>query len=90
MSGPADNATDAIEKAVAAMPGLGVDPSAYRLVGVQSAAVTRDADPFSWQLHFKLADALPNKRGGKVGKGGELSLEVDLETGQVKKLRGGD
>jgi hypothetical protein len=88
--GPAAEAAEAINKGIAALPGLGVDASAYQLIGAHSEAVSRDADPFRWKLDFKTTSSMPTRRGGKIGKGGELSIEVDLETGEVKKLRGGD
>ena len=91
----ADRGTDgdaqqAIARGVAGLEELGVDRQKYRLVGARSAVLTKAADPFRWQLDFKSASTIPAQRGGIVGKGGTLSIEVDLETGEVTQLSRGD
>lgn len=87
MSGPADAANEAIAKALAE---LGADAGGYQLIGANSRATAKEADPFVWHVEFKSAASMPKKRGGKAGKGGGLVVSVDLETGAVERLRGGD
>lgn len=89
-AGPAQAAEDAIARGVAALADLGIDGAAYRLVQARSEVLSGEADPFRWRLDFKSVATIPSRRGGKVGKGGELSLTVDLETGEVTRRRGGD
>lgn len=89
-SGPADAAHEAIATGIAAFATLGIDPDAYQLVAVRSDALSRDANPFRWLLEFKTTSSMPTKPGGKVGKGGELALSVDLQSGEVTRRRGGD
>jgi hypothetical protein len=81
---------DAIARGLEAVGEMGHDRDAFRLVQVTCLVLSKDADPARWQLDFKSRDTIPDRRGGKVGKGGELRLVVDVETGQIERLRRGD
>ena len=75
--------------AAAVLEGLGRRPEDLRIVLVENVLSGPDASPARWRVTFKARSLLPAGEG-KIGKGGELVIEVDTTTGQARHGRGGD
>ena len=65
------------------------DPALYRLVVAENMLAGADASQTRWRLGFKLRELLPDGPSGKIGKGGDFYLHVDLATGTVTWAKGG-
>ena len=86
VSDPIDDAGEALRLAAAALPGLGKDPGAFRVVRAENLLA---ASPARWHVVFKARELIPDGEG-KIGKGGEVFVEVDTATGEAREARGGD
>jgi len=84
-----DEAAQAMGLAAAALDGLGRRPEDLRIVLVENLLTGVDASPARWRVIFKARHLLPAHEG-KIGKGGELVIEVDTATGESHQARGGD
>lgn len=73
----------------AALGGLGWRPEDLRIVLVENLLSGPDASPARWRVTFKDRHLIPAS-AGKIGKGGELVIEVDTATGEAHQGRGGD
>lgn len=60
---------------------------AFRVIAIGNLPKGRDASAVTWRMTFKLAEAIPVGRSGKVGKGGEHVVEVDTERRSGRLLR---
>lgn len=86
VSPPAAAALNAITLAIEAAREAGMQVDAYRVVLVENRLSGRDASAVMWRVGFKLAEAIPAGREGKIGKGGVLEAEVDTEAGIARIL----
>ncbi|HEY5784202.1 MAG TPA: hypothetical protein VIT65_05460 [Microlunatus sp.] len=84
-----DEAARAMSLAADVLDGLGRRPEDLRIVLVENLLSGPDASPARWRVTLKARDLLPAGQG-KIGKGGELVIEVDLTTGDAHQGRGGD
>ena len=75
--------------ATAGLPDLGVEPGGFRVVRVENLLSGADASPVRWRVVFKARELLPEGEG-KIGKGGEVFVEVNTATGETRRGRGGD
>jgi hypothetical protein len=82
-------ARDAIALAVAYLPTVVPSADDYRLVSVVNILVGEDASPARWLVGFKLRSLIPDRDDGKIGKGGDLFVEVNTTTRQVVTARWG-
>jgi hypothetical protein len=76
--------------ASATLPRLGKDPEDFRVVRTENLLASADASPARWRVVFKAREILPVGSNGKIGKGGEIVIEVDTATGETYQARGGD
>jgi hypothetical protein len=84
-----EEAAEAMRLAAGALDGLGRHPEDLRIVLVENVLSGADASPARWRVRFKARELLPAGEG-KIGKGGELVIEVDTATGEARQGRGGD
>ena len=89
MSEPSSEAGEAIRLATASLPDLGVEPGDFRVVRAENLLSGADASPARWLVVFKARELIPEGEG-KIGKGGEIFVEVDTATGETRRARGGD
>lgn len=82
-------ARDAIALAVAYLPTVVKSADDYRLVSVHNILAGEDASPARWLVGFKLRSLIPDRDDGKIGKGGDLFVEVNTTTRQVVTAKGG-
>ena len=87
---PADEAAEAMRLATAALAGLRQRPDDLRIVLVENLLSGSDASPARWRVRFKARKLLPARGEGKIAKGGELVVEVNIATGEAYQKRGGD
>jgi hypothetical protein len=90
VAAPYDEAEHAMRLAAAALTDLGKRPDDFRVVQVQNLLSGADASPVRWRVAFKARHLVPEGPSGKIGKGGELFVEVDTLTGEAHQARGGD
>jgi hypothetical protein len=90
VSGPYDDASEAMRLASAALPEIGKRPEDFRVVRTENLLAGADASPVRWRVVFKSRALLPDGREGKIGKGGEVFVEIDTGTGEAHQARGGD
>jgi hypothetical protein len=88
--GPAGEAAEAMRLATKALAGIGRRPGDFRIVLVENLLSGAGASPARWRVRFKARDLLPAAGEGKIGKGGELVVEVNTATGEAHQGRGGD
>ena len=84
-----DEAAEAMSLAAAVIEGPGRRPEDLRIVLVENLLSGPDASPARWRVTFKARHLLPAGEG-KIGKGGEVVIEVDTATGEAHQGRGGD
>ena len=65
-----------------------MDATSYRLVFAENQLSGADASSARWRLGFKLSELIPPP-GGKIGKGGDFYLNVDVGAGEVSRAKGG-
>jgi hypothetical protein len=82
-------ARDAIALAVGYLPAVAKSADDYRLVSIENILVGEDASPARWRIGFKLRSLIPDRDDGKIGKGGDLFVEVNTTTRQVITAKGG-
>lgn len=72
---------EAVSLAEATLLGIGKKPQDYKLVAAGNLRDRAGAyrGPQFWHLTFKLRELLPSSTRAKLGKGGEIFVEVDLE-----------
>lgn len=76
--------------ATGALDKLGGRAEDFRIVLMENLLSGADASPARWRVRFKARELLPTGGEGKIGKGGELVVEVDTVTGEAHQARGGD
>jgi hypothetical protein len=90
-STPSDHeARDAVSLATAFLPSLSLAPDEYRVILVENILSGERASPARWRIGFKRRALLPAQPDGKIGKGGEVFVEVDTSTRQTERAKGGD
>lgn len=82
-------ARDAITLALDYLPTIVNAAGDYRLVSVHNILVGEDASPARWLVGFKLRSLIPASDDGKIGKGGDLFIEVNTTTRQAMTAKGG-
>ncbi|HEY0483240.1 MAG TPA: hypothetical protein VGD37_37215 [Kofleriaceae bacterium] len=82
-------ARDAIALAVAYLPTVVKSADDYRLISVTNILVGEDASPARWLVGFKLRSLIPTGDEGKIGKGGDLFIEVNTTTRHSMTVKGG-
>lgn len=82
-------ARDAIALALAYLPTVVKSADEYRLISVSNILVGEDASPARWLVGFKLRSLIPAGDDGKIGKGGDLFVEVNTTTRQAVTAKGG-
>jgi hypothetical protein len=82
-------ARDAIALALTYLPTAVASADDYRVVSVTNILVGEDASPARWLVGFKLRSLIPTKDDGKIGKGGDLFIEVNTTTRQAVTAKGG-
>jgi hypothetical protein len=82
-------ARDAITLALGHLPTLVKAADDYRLVSAVNILTGEDASQARWLVGFKLRSLIPASDDGKIGKGGDLFVEVNTTTRQVVTARGG-
>jgi hypothetical protein len=82
-------ARDAITLALAYLPTIVKSADDYRLVSIQNVLVGEDASPARWLVGFKLRSLIPASDDGKIGKGGDLFVEVNTTSRQAVTAKGG-
>ena len=82
-------ARDAISLALAYLPTIVKSADEYRLVSVYNILLGEDASPARWLVGFKLRSLIPASDDGKIGKGGDLFVEVNTTTRQAMTAKGG-
>jgi hypothetical protein len=82
-------ARDALALALAYLSTVVKSADEYRLVSVQNILVCEDASPARWLVGFKLRSLIPATDDGKIGKGGDLFVEVNTTTRQAVTAKGG-
>ncbi|HMG24023.1 MAG TPA: hypothetical protein VK607_21960 [Kofleriaceae bacterium] len=92
MSAPASNqeANDAVSLAVGFLPSLSVSPEEYRVFFVENILSGEGASPTRWRIGFKRRALVPDQPGGRIGKGGEVYVEVDTSARHAQRGKGGD
>jgi hypothetical protein len=92
MSAPvADHeASDAISLAIGYLPSLSISPGEYRVFLVENVLSGEGASVTRWRIGFKRRALVPDRPGGRIGKGGEVYVEVDTSTRQAQRGKGGD
>ena len=86
---PEREARDAIALAIAHLPSLVPSADAYRLISATNVLTGEDASQARWLVGFKLRSLIPDGDDGKIGKGGDLYVEVNTTTRQVTQAKGG-
>jgi hypothetical protein len=90
-STPSDHeARDAVSLATAHLPSLSLAPDEYRVILVENILSGEHASPVRWRVGFKRRALFPAQPDGKIGKGGEVFVEVDTSTKQVLRTKGGE
>jgi hypothetical protein len=89
VSDPAAEAGEAMRLATASLPELGVEPDDFRIVRAENLLSGVAASPARWRVVLKSRATLPEGEG-KIGKGGEIFVEVNTKTGETRRGRGGD
>lgn len=82
-------ARDATALALAYLPTVVKSPDDYRLISVHNILTGEDASPARWLVGFKLRSLIPASDDGKIGKGGDLYIEVNTTTRQAVIAKGG-
>ena len=92
MSAPsADRETsDALSLAIAYLPSLSISPGEYRVFFVENVLSGEGASATRWRVGFKRRALVPDQPGGRIGKGGEVYVEVDTSTRHAQRGKGGD
>ena len=70
----------AVELSVAELTRLSLDPADYRVVEVR---LLYHESPTLWRVTFKPVALLPTPERLTVGAGGEVFVNVDLDTGEI-------
>jgi hypothetical protein len=86
---PDREARDAISLALAYLPTIVKSPDDYRLVSVHNVLGGEDASPARWLVGLKLRSLIPATDDGKIGKGGDVIVEVNTTTRQAMTAKGG-
>jgi len=86
---PEREARDAIALALAYLPTIVKAADDYRLISVNNILVGEDASPARWLVGFKLRSLIPSADDGKIGKGGDVFVEVNTTTRQTVTAKGG-
>jgi hypothetical protein len=91
MSTPSDReASDAVALAIAYLPSLSISADEYRVVFVENVLSGEGASATRWRIGFKRRALVPEQPGGRIGKGGEVFVDVDTATRQAQRGKGGD
>ena len=71
---------------------IDTDPANYKLIEARNLIIrgNEEMDPRKWRLTFKDRAILPTDKGGILGVGGEIFIEVDVGTQQAKLLGVGE
>lgn len=83
-------AHDAVALAIGFLPTMSILPDEYRVFFVENILSGDGASPARWRIGFKRRALVPDQAGGRIGKGGEVYVEVDTSTRQVQRGAGGD
>lgn len=89
-STPDHDAQDAMALAAAYLPTLSLASNDYRVFFVENVLSGEGASTARWRVGFKQRAMLPDAPDGRIGKGGEVYVEVDTSTRQAKRGKGGD
>lgn len=81
VTSPSSELLRAIELGNAFLPSLKRKPRDLKLIEVKNVF---GGKPNIWRLTYKERSALPRETGGLATLGGELFVEVDLDTGKTK------
>jgi len=92
MSSPSADreALDAVSLALGCLPKLSIAADEYRVFFVENVLSGEGASPSRWRIGFKRRALVPDQPGGRIGKGGEVYVEVDTVTRQAQRGKGGD
>lgn len=67
------------------------NPEDYKLVEARNVLEEAGSTgPGLWRFTFKSRDLIPDSPRGRVGKGGEVLVEVDLSTGTTRLVGYGE
>jgi hypothetical protein len=80
---------DVIVLAIDFLPTMSIAPDEYRVFLVENVLSGDGASPTRWRIGFKRRSLVPDQPGGRIGKGGEVYVEVDTATRQAQRGRGG-
>lgn len=83
-------AHDAVLLAIGFLPTMSILPDEYRVFFVENILSGGGASPTRWRIGFKRRALVPEQAGGRIGKGGEVYVEVDTSTRQAQRGKGGD
>lgn len=91
-SSPSQECQLAISIAEEFLPTLDINPTDYKLIKIENMVIKRmsEIDPKKWYITFKARNVLPSDKNGILGVGGEIFIEVDLNTQQVEFLGVGE
>jgi len=92
MSAPSADreAHDAISLAIGFLPTISILPDEYRVFFIENILSGEGASATRWRIGFKRRALVPDQVGGRIGKGGEVYVEVDTSTRQAQRGKGGD
>ena len=92
MSAPSADreASDAMSLAIGYLPSLSISPAEYRVFFIENVLSGEGAAATRWRIGFKRRALVPDQPGGRIGKGGEVYVEVDTSTRQAQRGKGGD
>jgi hypothetical protein len=83
-------ARDAVSLATEFLSTLSLSPDEYRVVSVQNLLSGEGASPVRWRVGFKRRALVPDQADGRIGKGGEVYIDVDTSTRKAQQGKGGD
>jgi hypothetical protein len=83
-------AHDAVLLAIGFLPTMSIVPDDYRVCFVENVLSGDGASPTRWRIGFKRRALVPDQAGGRIGKGGEVFVDVDMSTRQAQRGKGGD
>ena len=81
---------DVVLLAIDFLPAMSIAPDEYRIFFVENVLSGEGASPTRWRIGFKRRALVPEQPGGRIGKGGEVYVEVDAATRQAQRGKGGD